>query len=387
MPELRIQPLRNFTCLAIVVLIEAILMVILYGQIDYTIAPYANWDLTNYRNMAAASPEIATNICRPFAFRVLGPYLVGLLPISDPQGFYIFSVLASVGLVFLLYRFLCASGLSPSVAAITVVLFTFNRYWFGFTVWNYFQINDLLSLIWIVVLFSAMLRGRWIIFCAALFLGSLTRETSMLMIPVVFAYLWERKELRRQWRPALVAIIPGFITFFLLRILIPSTCGLSLFEALPVYASKILSPDTFYRLLINSFLPLSLIPLVFYEITFKFFRTRLYALLFVVVVFASAFFGENQERLMAPAFLVVYALMGNVIQEHCSERMFLAVLIGGGFLCSLHYMIARYPLPDRTVTVALSLGSLLVITVVAFAYRLKRGRGPHREEDIYLRPS
>jgi hypothetical protein len=219
-----------------------------------------------------------------------------------------------------------------------------------------------------------MLRRRWIIFGAALLLGSLARETSMLMIPVVFAYLWERQELRQQWRQALVAIIPGLTIFFLLRILIPTTCGVSLFAAPLAYAGKVLSPDTLPRLLINSFLPFSLIPVVFFETTFKFFKTRVYALLFVVLVFASAFFGEDQERLMAPAFLVVYALIGYVIHEHYSEKMFLVVLIGGGFLSSFDHVIARYPLPDRTLTVAFSLASLLVVTIVAIAYRLKRGR-------------
>jgi hypothetical protein len=327
-------------------------------------------------------PGIATDICQPFAFRVLGPYLVGLLPFSDPEGFYILTALASVGLVTVLYWFLCSSGLPPAVSAITVVLFTFNKYWFGITAWDYFQINDVISLICIVVLFSAMLKHRWMIFGLALLLGSLARETSMLMIPVVFVYLWEREELRYQWRQVLAAIIPGFTTFLLLRILIPTTCGASLLGAPLAYGGKILSPDTLPRLLINSFLPFSLIPLVFFQTSLAFFKTRLYALLFVFLVFASAFFGEDQERLMAPAFLVVYALIGNVIREYYSEKMFLAVLLGGGFLSSLDHVFARYPLPDRTSTAALSLASLLVITVVALAYRLKRRRR-HWEQNTY----
>lgn len=354
-------------------LIVTAAIIVLYGQIDYAVDPYAKWDLSHYRTMASASPGIATNVGHPFAFRVLGPYLVGLLPFPDPVGFYGFAVVLSLGLVFLLYYFLQSVGLSPSASLVTVVLFAFNRHWFGFTIWDYFQVNDLLSLVFILVLFWAMLNDRWMVFGVTLFLGAMTRETAMLMIPVVFAYLLEKKEISTRWRKALIAIGPGLIAFFLLRFFVPTTGG-TLLEAFHVNSRKVLSPERLFRLMVNSFLPFSLIPLVFFEMTFRFFRARIYALVFVILVFLSALFGSNDERLMAPAFIIVYLLLGVVIQALNSEKTFLAIFISGGFLSSLHHITGRYPLPNETLTWIFSLVSLLVVTIAAIAFRVKGAR-------------
>lgn len=88
----------EFKNLAILFII-AIIMVILYGQIDYTAEPFSSWDLAPYRKIALASPGISPTIEQPFAYRLLGPYLVGLLPVPDPIGFYAFAVALSIFLV------------------------------------------------------------------------------------------------------------------------------------------------------------------------------------------------------------------------------------------------------------------------------------------------
>lgn len=347
-----------------------VLMLFLYGQIDYTTAPWSTWDLEGYRRMAAVAPAIATDMCQPIAYRVLGPWIVGMLPVSDVAGFHALTVLASIVLVFLSYYFFRTVGLSPNVAVITVILYTFNTWWFGMTAWDFFQVNDLMTQIWIVILFLAMLKGRWLLFGATLLVGALTREPSMLMIPVVGVYLWERKELRRQGLPALAAIVPGLALFLLLRAAIPATCGKPLFEQLAAYAGTILSPIKISRLLFNSYLPFSLLPWVFFRDTLDYFRTRKYALVFVIMVFLSTMFGlDYADRLLAPSFVVIYDLIGRVVQKHYKDKVFLAVLLIGGFLSSFHHLRARFPLPDRDLTVVISLGALAVVTAVAIAIR------------------
>lgn len=352
-------------------------MVFLYGQIDYTTAPYNTWDLASYRAMAAAAPRIATDVCQPPAYRLLGPYLVGLLPLPDPAGFYALSVIASLTLVLLAYRLFRSLGLSAFVAAFTVALFTFNRFWFGLTVWDFFQLNDLLSLIWIVLAFLAMRKGRWGWFGAALLAGAFTRETALLMIPVAFVFLWERGELRQSWGRALLASIPAAVAFVLIRVLVPAPCGQSLLTQLAAHSGSILDPEKLLRLTVYSYAPFSLLPLVFLGATVAFFKARPHALTLLALVFLSTLFGLSfDERLMAPAFVVLYALIGVILQQAVDEsqgaRPLLAVMVVGGLLGSLHHTVARFPLPDRSWTMALSIGALILVTAAAIIYRLRR---------------
>ena len=340
-------------------------MIFLYGQIAYSQEPYAGWDLGKYRVMAQAAPGLALTE-KPFAYRLLGPYLAGLLPIPDPAGFYGLAVIGSFALVILFYFFLTAEGIQPPIAAVTVIFLIFNEYFFGVTLFDYFQINDLLTLIFLIGLFWTMLRGRWLLFGMFLALGVLARETALLMIPVALVYLFETHRLRREWVPFACAAAPGVAIFGLIHLLVPVSGGRGLLEALWFYHAKLISPVIWFRLLVNSFIPLTLLPVVFFKHTWEFFTRRKYALLFVGLVLASTFFGSNNERLMAPAFIVFYPLIAAILQRSFYSRWgVLAVLLGCGFVSSFHPLFARYPLPDNPTYIRLSLATLGVATAAA----------------------
>jgi hypothetical protein len=351
-------------------------MIFLYGGIDYTVEPYAGWDLSSYRKMADASPEIARDIGKPFAHRVLGPWVAGLLPLADPAAFRVLAAAASIALVFSFHFFLRYAGLAPHLALATAVLLTFNKYWFGFTSWDYFQVNDVLSLFFMVVMWWSMLEGRWAVFGSALALGALTKETNMLMVPVAFAYLLQTKAPPKTWRTAAIAVLPGAAAFIGLRAALPEEKGLGLFDAFLAHWGKIRSPERLFRLLVASYLPVSLLPLVAVGTTAKFFKARWYALLLAALVFTSALFGANDERLTAPAFIVVYLLAGMIMQDLGFGRRALGVVVAAGFASSLHHIFGRYPLSDRGYTQVLSLGALAAVTCVALYYRLAR-RSPN----------
>lgn len=80
-----------------VVCFTALILALLYGEIPFEREPYTQWDLVHYKAMAEAVPKLATDVPQPFCFRVLGPYLVGLLPLS--VGFYVLSIVTSLVLV------------------------------------------------------------------------------------------------------------------------------------------------------------------------------------------------------------------------------------------------------------------------------------------------
>ncbi|MDA3875409.1 MAG: hypothetical protein PF795_15790, partial [Kiritimatiellae bacterium] len=75
-------------------------MLWLYGWIPYDQAPYSKWDLAAYMRMAEAAPGVAGDVAKPFAFRILGPWLAGIVPGSIPGGFRVLSLVASLLLPF-----------------------------------------------------------------------------------------------------------------------------------------------------------------------------------------------------------------------------------------------------------------------------------------------
>src|SRR3954453_22267281 len=206
--------LRRYDINLIAVIAVAAIMIFMYGQINYAVPPYSTeWNLVDYRAIAAASPGLNIHVESPFVYRILGPYIVGLLPIPDPVGFRILAAIASTVCVVLYYYFLRYFGIKGSVAALVTVLYIFNPWLFGFTSWDSFHINEILSLIYMIVLFLAMLRSKWILFALTLLLAAVTRETAMLMIPVAFFYLVEKKKLSEEGRSYALAIIPGIVVF------------------------------------------------------------------------------------------------------------------------------------------------------------------------------
>jgi len=213
-------------------------MIYLYGRIDYTRELFARWDLHQYRAVALASPRIDAGIPRPFIYRPLGPFLAGLLPFDVDTSFYLLNVIASLGLVALAYRFMRRLGSSPGIAAAATLLYVFNKHFFGFTSWNYFHINDVLTNVFIIVMFRSMLEGRWRTFAIAMLLASVTRETFLLVIPTAVVCLIEGGRFRREWRPLLLAALPALALFVSFRILVRPESGMTLVEAFRAFAES-----------------------------------------------------------------------------------------------------------------------------------------------------
>jgi len=354
--------------------IVTLIMIFSYGKIEYTEEPYINWDLKAYRAMSSISPKLNTDISKPFVYRILGPYIVGLLPLPDPMGFYILTVVMAFLCVFLFYFFLCNMGVSANISAITTILFCFNKYLFGFNVWDFFQINDLLSLIYLIILFSSMVRSRWIIFGLILVLGAFTREVAMLLVPVAFFYLFEKNKLLQEGRYVLIAVVPAILIFLLLRILIIAP-GNTLLQALIIHSKKLYSMEALFRMLINSFIPLSLIPIVFYNKTIEFFRDKRYIYVFIMLVLFSALFGSNNERLMSPAFIVFYWLVATIIDSEIKKsKPLLIVILLCTFLASFHHNISRFDFMTRKLTTIVSLNSLIIVTILSIVYRWKTNK-------------
>ena len=371
--------------LAIVVVATAI-MLWLWGQIDWHVLPFSEWDGWHYRKIAEAAPGISAEAREPFRFRLLGPWTVGVLFNDYVGGFTLVNYASSLSLVVALYFFLYYVKISRPIAAFTAVLFTFNTYLFGVTVWYIFHVNDFLALLLLLLGLWAMLEKRWAVFAGALFLGALARETWILLPPTALVFLWERKALRANLVSLVVATLPALGVTVLLRLLLSADLpgNLEPVQALIRFAPKVLTPEFWARQLGNTLKPVTFLPLIFLGTTLAFFRANKFMAVFILLTLVSTLFGSGNERLMAPAFVAFYWLLALIFQRDIwPSKWMLGIIAVACFVASLHYQQARFPLPSRELTVILGGLAWLVVTGAAVVFRLRHWRrGPAPVDEV-----
>lgn len=359
--------------LAAVLALTAI-MLFLWGEVDYTIDPYSRWDGWHYRQMAQAAPGISPIAAAPFRYRVLGTYPVGLLPIDTILAFRIVNYSLFLLLAVLFYLFLSFAGIRRSIAVYTVVVFTMSTYLFGVTAWYTFHTNDALALIFILMGLWALMTRRWGLFALSLLLGALSRETWILMPPVAFVYLWERKLLAADWKKLVLATIPALITLALLRIFLQADVqgSIDIPKAFIRYSPKILEPEFWARQFGNTLKPLTFLPLIFFGTTLAYFKANRFMLALIGVTFVSSLLGSADERLMAPAFVAFYWLLALIFEKDIYPHQgMLALIAVCSFVSTFHYRQARFPLPTRELTIYLGLVTWVIVTVAALIFKVR----------------
>ena len=357
-------------------LVAAAVFAWLYGFID--VVAHAGSGMKYYVPMAEAAPGLDLTIAQPYVYRWLGPWLAGVLPLPVHDAFYALGFAAALALAGLAYVVFRAVGASDRAAAVTVVLLAANPYLFGFNVYNPFHLDDTLTQIGLGVALLLLWRRRYVWLGAVLAVTVLTREPAILMVPVVGAFLWERGRLRADGARAALALVPLVVLFAAPRLLMPDTGagGMLLADQLAVESRKALRPETWARLLVNAWVPVVALPLVWAGESAVWARRHLHLVVLFVLVVASAFFGSDQERLVQPAIWAVYPLVAILIDRHWLGRpAALAVLGAAAVLASLHHLSARFPLPSRRLTMALA-AAALVLALAASLWVRSRGRRP-----------
>jgi hypothetical protein len=341
---------------------------IFIGRIDPTNPQFSHMDWRWYRLMAEVGTVFPASLPQPFIYRIAGPIAAGALPWSIDTNFYLLSLVNGLLLVTLFYRYLCHHNISPHIAALAISSLIMNKFLFIFPIWDYFQLNDIISLNCMIILLFAMEKQYWRIYAITLCIGALTRETTFLTIPVTYWYLYNQRLLRSQGLSATLSMIPGIALFILLRVLIDAP-GAGLGAALVDYGAKIYSPEAWLRLGINAFLPLTLIPAIGYRTARQFFRQRPDLLILIAGTLASTLFGIDNERLMAPAIFVFYWLLAVIIErELVAQPALLISLFTASFVASFHHFMGAYPLP-LPATVGLTAGGTILATVAAYNHR------------------
>lgn len=356
----------------LVIVLACLIMVFLWGRIDPDSPRFARWDLHLYRRMADAAPSLRLDIPPPFVYRILGPYLAGILPVPRDSAFR----LLTLGVAFLvpvtLYVFLRKLGVTPANATLSTVLFVAARGPYGFAVWDYYQFNDLLALLWVLLLLWTARRGSWPAFGLILALGVLTREVIVLMPAVVLVYLIESGRWSQERRGFLLSLAPAAFAFLslVLMVLAHGTSPAYYAGAASAYGRKILEVQPWLRVLVSAFAPVSLFPLLTPGRTWRLLVGAKHMLLLYVLTVGTTLLAGDMERLMAPAFVAFYFVLGKLLDENPLGSRQVTILLAAAFLGSLHHIYARYPLPTREATVISSVVATALATGV-YWWRLR----------------
>lgn len=99
-----------------------LLAAFLYGNIDVSKQAYTDWDSHQYIKIAGASPKLDPYVERPFAFRFIPHYLIGLIPLKIHYSYMLLNYLAIFVLLIALYRFLRFHEV-PEQYALAAVIF------------------------------------------------------------------------------------------------------------------------------------------------------------------------------------------------------------------------------------------------------------------------
>jgi hypothetical protein len=349
------------------ILLVYLFLIFLYGEIPYTQDPYNHWDLHDYIKIAQAAPNFDSSVLEPFAFRFLPNYLIGLLPFDKITSFHITTLILSYILLITMYLFLVSQGISRKSALFSLVCFGLNEALFGMTLWNFFSINELLTYILLIILLYYIINFKWLIFGVLLFISTLSRETNLILIFVALAYIIEKKRLNSDFSTLLYASIPAVFLEIALRIYVPYTAELGLFGAFSSWIKEYSDLELWFRVFINTFTPLSFLPIIFILTSLRFFADKKYLLIFIILIFLSKFFGCTVERLLYPIFIVFYWLFAYILDKYSiygkKEGFYLLIAC---FFSSFNHFIARFPLPNEYWTYSISIFFFLFISIVFF---------------------
>jgi hypothetical protein len=177
--------------------------------------------VTVYLEMAEGKAVIT-----PFAYRVLVPAMVGLLPLPPKTGFLIITLFSTFFTLVILYRLFRAIGISHGSSLIAVILAGFS-YPLAFYLGRWWRIDPFANLLFVLGLLLIIER-KLLLASATITFGVLAKETLVILIPILFFKSMGSDEggtLRRLTRAALLCLAPGMV-LMAVRLAIPPSSPL-----------------------------------------------------------------------------------------------------------------------------------------------------------------
>ncbi|MFC2084495.1 hypothetical protein ACFLS9_05515 [Bacteroidota bacterium] len=364
------EKIRNIKYLSWLIAFS-IISIILSDRIDYWMPEYAHMDQVKYREMAEAAPNINLEVDKPFSYRILAPWIAGISPFKVDVSFFILNIATLILLVIAFYYFIIYHSISNRIAFGLTSCFIFNRYFFQFYSWDYFQLCDTLSFLFLLLSLFFLFGNKWLKLACISLLGVLTKELALLVIPIGYVFLVRKKATRSEFVKFTFSIVPAIVVFVGFRLLLKVNSGDELIDQFLYGAGKFFLPEVLAKKFIIAFIPFGLIPIIFFKEVVLFIKQNSHLFVYFLAVVFVSFFGDY-ERLMTPSAPVYYCFIAFVIQKYLPEersksvlRNFLVVLIIMSFLSSFYHLWGLLQLPNRDISI-ISTVLLTLITAAAF---------------------
>lgn len=352
----------------ILLIIAYVLLVLATAKIPYKSAPYKTWDLQYYIEMAEYAPHISLNIPSPFFYRILGPYLVGFLPLSIENAFYFSTIILCPFAIILLYLLLLNFNIEHKSAFIATLCFLLNPYGLKLIIWNYFQINDLIAYIFFILIFYFMYKDKYLYYSIALALSILAREFPINMIPTTLIFLIERKRYSRIAK-FIYAVIPCLLIFAIFRLAVPAI-GPSYFYHFKLYAKDIVTLEYLLRIFFNAWGPIVAFFIFYYKEVARILRAKPHMLVFIICIYFAALFGFSAERLVIFAFPAVYYLLAEILNFIKEKKTILIILIVLSIINNFHHLYSKGPITLKaSIIIHVVTPPLMLLALIIYKYK------------------
>ena len=168
----------------------------------------------------------------PWSWRILGPWVVGLLPGSNRFGFQAVCLMSLVVAAASVYRICLRLGFDMLLASCGLLLFVSLSFATKYVMFD-FWLTDPLAFAFVALAVLFAVEQRPIAFAMCLAVGVLAKESVLFAAPLLYTFGAERPLDRRAlWRVA-VATTPALLVLLAVRLAIPSWNGQSYALALP----------------------------------------------------------------------------------------------------------------------------------------------------------
>jgi hypothetical protein len=357
------QRSRVIAAYAVLAILLAVAMFDFRG-IDYRSPSNSGMDLVKYRAMAAAAPSISAHAPAPYARRIAGPWLAGILPMSDPLAFRLLNTLAAALLMAGLFTWMRAEGVSVEVATLMTGVLAFSKTTLGFQLYDYFQLNDTFALALLCWSAVAVMRRRWLLASCLILVSVPFRETLLVMVPAVLWLAWESRGTRRTKLVCAVGACLVIGEYALLLSAIPAVGGVSLAHGFRMNVLKYAHLGNLFRLLFNTYVPLALIPLVFWRRSLAWLNARRWLVVLCLATVLSSNFGGDTERLLVPVFLVLLVMCAHLVEQVSHHASLLA---GAALVAAVCASLGRVETQVRvplSASIALSVGCTFAVAAL-----------------------
>jgi len=184
---------------------------------------FFRWDHENYIKMARSGIIPGKMFCNnPFCYRIFIPMLVSFFPTNLQMA--IFTIITYLGIyltLFSFYFFLKLLSFSDNLSFLGINLFFFSRFGPKFLIFDNFR-PEALSIFFIIMCFISILKRKDLLFSIFFICAVLTKEQTVSMILVFYAYNAKKMFDFQAFRKTIVIGLLPAIIFFGIRYIFPS---------------------------------------------------------------------------------------------------------------------------------------------------------------------